>query len=116
MVGYWIVVFASGFCADMVGGACVDAWHTSAMEWTIYILVVTGLILIPVLAAWVAPAGRRWVAGVCGLVSTLPFLALYFSTGLFELTLPAVLAVVAAVVGIGLVWRTSANPHSNTGR
>ena len=102
----WAVTQADANCADMVGGACVEGWHTDAVEWSIYIGVVLTVLLMTVFCAWLAPAGKRVVAILVGALACVPFVAGYVMTGWADLVFPIGLALAAAIVGIVWIWRT----------
>ena len=92
-------------CENQVGGACVESWHTGVVEWSIYVGVVVTVLLVTLLSAWIAPMLKRSVSVVAALLCVLPLAAAYIVTGWAELGSPIFLAILAAVLGMALVWR-----------
>ena len=92
-------------CEYMVGGACVEGWHTGMIEWTIYISVLVALLLMTTLSAWIAPALKRPIAVLAGLLGVGVLSWGYFMTGWIQLLQPVFVAIVAAALGVLLVWR-----------
>lgn len=105
LISRWVVSSADNNCTDMVGGACVEGWHTDVVEWSIYLGLVAAILLMIVLCAWLAPTGKRIVAVVVGVLAIAPVLAGYVMTGWAELVPPVLVAVGSALIGNLFVWR-----------
>ena len=112
LVGYltvriarWSVTLADAQCQNMVGGACVESWHTGVVEWAIYIAIVVGLLVMLSLAVWVAPAVKRWVAVVLGVLAVGVLWAPFILTGWAALMGPALLGSLISILVMVWVWR-----------
>ena len=102
LAGRGVVTLADAHCVSdfMVGGACVEGWHTTAIELTIYggvLLAALGLTIVPAL---LAPALARWIS-VLGFVLLLTLFALaYYVTRGSEFLPPMALAALAGAAGM----------------
>lgn len=113
----WAVSLADRRCPieSMVGGACVEPWHTTAVEASIYtaiVLAVPGLVILPSL---IAPQLKRAVAVVAFLAAIAVVGAAYFMTAWADMLLPLVVTVISGGMGILWVWirsRRVLNGHS----
>ena len=104
----WFVNLADERCRDMVGGACVESWHTDVVEWSIYVGVVVAFLLMTILSAWVAPSLKRAVSIVVGVLGVLVLIVGRLMTGWDVMLLPVLVGAVSALVGIMIVWRRRA--------
>lgn len=84
----------------MIGGACVEPWHTGAVEGSIYVSVVVGALALALVPAMVAPGLKRTVAAAGCLLGVGAGLTLYLSTGWNELLVPLILAAAAGSLGV----------------
>jgi hypothetical protein len=105
----WAVSIVDRRCPveSMVGGACVEPWHTTAVEASIYtaiVLAVLGLVILPSL---IAPQLKRTVAVVAFLGAIAAAGAAYFMTAWAEMLLPLVVTVLSGGIGILWVWSRS---------
>lgn len=105
----WAVTMVDRHCpiGSMVGGACVEPWHTTAVEASIYtaiVLAVLGLVILPSL---IAPQLQRAVAVVAGLAAFAAAGAAYFMTAWADLLVPLVVTVMTGGVGVLWVWSRS---------
>ena len=105
MLASWAVSYADGSCDSMVGGSCVEAWHSSVVEWSVYLGIVVALLVATTLPARIAPALKRTTAIVAGVIGNAPLWFSYFATNWNDLLLPVILAGISALLGILLVWR-----------
>jgi len=105
----WVVTLADGRCESMVGGACVESWHTTVVEWATYLGIVVACLTAPFLTSKVAPVFKRTTAGIVGAAGSAPVWTGYIATGWGDLLLPACLALVSSLVSLGLVWRHQLN-------
>jgi cytochrome bd-type quinol oxidase subunit 2 len=96
---------AEARCAAMVGGSCVEGWHTDVVEWAIYLGLFVGVALIVVLSAWIAPAAKRAVAVIAALIGLAPAVAGYVLTGWPILLPPILLSAITAAACVAWVWR-----------
>ncbi|MEQ8858471.1 MAG: hypothetical protein RIC56_07485 [Pseudomonadales bacterium] len=101
----WAVSIVDGRCPvdRMVGGACVEPWHTGAVETAIYGGVAFGAFGLVLFPALVAPNLKRTVA-VVGLLLGIGGAAGFYLMTRWEVLL-APLAVAAASGALAL-WRT----------
>ncbi len=114
--GRWVVSLADQRCApkNLIGGACVEPWQTGTIEMVIYAGVVVmglGLTLLP---AVVAPALKRVVAVLGGLLALVPLGFIYFVFGWAELFAPMIAAALAGLCGIAWVWTRQNNKQKET--
>ncbi len=105
LLATWAVNVADGNCENMVGGACVEGWHTTVVEWATYIGIVVAFIMAPILSSKVAPTLERSTAVGVGILGNGPLWFGYIASGWGDLLLPACLAAGSAIIGIWLVWR-----------
>lgn len=103
-IARWATTQIDARCEAMVGGACVEGWHTGAVEGVIYLAVVVGVALIVLLSSWIAPAGRRAVALVAGLIAIAPGMAGYLMTRWGDLVAPILVSLAIAALCIAWVW------------
>ncbi len=101
----WAVTLADQSCTSMVGGTCVESWHSDAVEWAVYLGIILATLAIPLLSAWIAPSYKKAAALIMGLLGAMPLLAGYFMTNWQDLLLPSLLGIGFAILGISLVWR-----------
>lgn len=104
--GRWGVALADRRCPveSMVGGACVEPWHTSIVEAAIYIGAVAAAAGLVVLPAMVAPHFKRAV-GAFGLAALLGGSGYAYSvTGWVQLLWPCVVALPAGALALWWVW------------
>lgn len=111
----WAVSVAGQRCAaeSMVGGACVESWHTSMVEAAIYVgvvLVALGLVMVP---SMIAPGFKRAVAALGFLLTVGGIGTIYFLTAWAELLGP--LAVAAVMAAAALWWAWSGRRLANEG-
>ena len=105
LLATWAVSMADGSCENMVGGACVEGWHTTFVEWSTYLGIVLAFLAAPILTSKVAPALKRTTAIGAGILGNAPIWFGYIASGWGDLLLPACLAAISAIIGIWLVWR-----------
>jgi len=92
---------------SMIGGACVEPWHTGAVEAVIYGATGLGVLALVIVPAAVAPGLKRSIAGAGALVGTGAVGALYLLTT-WPVVLPLLaLAGAAAALGLWCTWRRS---------
>lgn len=102
----WSVLIVDGRCPahSMVGGSCVERWHTTAVEISIFAavaLAALGLVLLP---AAVAPGLKRAVAAVGFAIAAGVGGAAYFVTGWADMLVPFMIATTAGAAGLWRVW------------
>jgi hypothetical protein len=105
----WAVSLADRRCpvSSMVGGACVEPWHTSAVEAAIYAAVGLATLGIVVLPALIAPQLKRSVA-VVGFAAVLAMAAaVRFRFGWSGLLIPSLIALACGTVALIWTWRHS---------
>lgn len=115
IAGRWAVAIAAGRCApqNMVGGACVEPWHTSVVETVVYTGVVLAAAGIVVLPAAIAPEFKRTTGAVTFVLGVGGLLAVHVAAsnlmGWSELMLPLLLAAAtgAAALWWAFSWRVS---------
>lgn len=107
----WAVTVADQSCTSMVGGTCVESWHSDAVEWAVYLGIILATLAIPLLTAWIAPTYKKAAALLMGLLGAAPLLAGYLMTSWQDLLLPSLLGIGFALLGIYVVWRRG--PTSN---
>lgn len=105
LLAFGLVALADGRCVDMVGGACVEPWHTTAVEWAIAASVAAVLLLMPVAAGRIAPLGKRPVTIVAAVLGVALLGALAVRTGWGGLGTLTGVALVAALVGVTIALR-----------
>jgi len=113
--GRWAVTIADGRCPpeSMVGGACVEPWHTSVVETVIYAGVVLAAIGIVILPAVIAPNFKRTTAAVAFALGVGGLAAMHIAAsnvmGWSELIRPLFIAALAGAVSLWWVfsWRLS---------
>jgi hypothetical protein len=105
----WAVSMVDGRCptGSMVGGACVEPWHTSAVEASIYTAIVLAVLGFVILPSLIAPQLKRTVAVVAFLGATAVVGAAYFMTAWADMLLPLVVTVMSGGIGILLIWSRS---------
>ena len=111
LLGRWIVSLGDSRCTteNLIGGACVEAWQTGFVEAVIYAVAIVLVLAMTALPAAMAPALKRSVACICGLIVPILVIGAYLRFGWTDF-LPLVFVTTAsAVVGISLVffWRRS---------
>ena len=104
--GQWIVTLVDSGCGpeNMIGGACVEPWHTGAVENVIYIAVVIAALAITIIPATIAPDLKRTVAVFGALLLVGLTGSLYYFTRWPEFVFPSVIAALTAIVGIVWIW------------
>ena len=102
--GRWLVAMADSRCdpANMIGGACVESWQTGTVEIAIYTVIVFVTVLLILLPWLLAPALKRTVATISGLLLPLLIGAVYVRFGWADFLLPMLVA--AAVAASGIYW------------
>ena len=111
VLGYFAVNWLDGFCApeQFVAGSCVASWHASAIDMTIYgATFVLSLLLVMVPAA-IAPAGKKITSivafafwAVMLIAASILFSVLPGSMGIGWAVLVVPMVVAAVGGGIGL--------------
>jgi hypothetical protein len=106
IAGRWFVDMADSRCdpANMVGGACVEPWQTGTVEIAIYTVIVFVTLLLTLLPWLLAPALKRTVATVSGLLLPLTIGVVYVRFGWADFLLPMLVAAAVAVIGICWVF------------
>ena len=94
--------------ANMTGGACVESWHSGAIEWVIYVAVFIAAFLLVFLPAWIAPAGKRIVAVLAAVLVTAAPTSVWLGLGWTDFMLPSLIALVSSGLGGWWVWRREA--------
>ncbi|NBC23796.1 MAG: hypothetical protein GVY21_10005 [Gammaproteobacteria bacterium] len=113
MAGRGVVDLIDGRCPpqSMIGGACVEPWHTGAVEAVIYGATGLGVLALVIVPALVAPSLQRSVASAGALLGTGAVGAFYLLTT-WAVVLPLLaVAVAAAALGLWWAWRRS-NVHA----
>ncbi len=102
----WAVSLADRHCPidRMVGGACVEPWHTGVVEAAIYVAIAAGALGLALLPAMVAPNLKRTVAVAGCLLAVGAVLTLYLSTSWRVLLLPLLLAAAGSGLGVWWIW------------
>lgn len=112
----WAVSMADGRCppASMVGGSCVEPWHTTVVELAFYaatVLAAAGVVILP---AIVAPRLKRSVAVTAFVLAVGSAIAVhvaaYRGLGWSELLTPVI---VVAAIGAAAVWWVCARRSAN---
>ena len=114
--GRWVVSRADARCApeNLIGGACVEPWQTGTIEMVIYgavVLMGVGLTLLP---AALAPALKRSVAVLGGVLALVPLGFIYAVFGWAEVFAPMLVTALAGLAGIGWVWTRHNNNQKET--
>ena len=109
----WAVNIADNRCApeNMIGGACVESWHTGLVELAIYaglVLCALGLTLIP---AAIAPSFKRLVSIVGALLTIGSTITAYYFTRWPELIWPVAVATLVCTTSVLWVWSWR-KPHA----
>lgn len=106
VAGRWVVSLADARCAsgNMVGGACVEPWHTGVVEGVIYVGLILGAAGLVTLPALIAPALKRSMATLgfllgAGLVGTL-----YFMTRWSDFQMPLLVVLVSGGISVWWMW------------
>jgi len=89
---------------SMVGGACVEPWHTSAVEASIYLGVIVAALAVVILPAMIAPTFKRTVAVILFLTAVSVAAAPYMLTTWTELLRPLAAAVLSGAAALWWVW------------
>ncbi len=106
LLGYFIVNWFDRFCApeQFIAGSCVATWHASAIDVTIYGVTFVLSLLLVVVPAAIAPAGKK----ITSLVAFLLWVVMLGAASFLFSGLPgsmgigwAVLAVPMAIAAIG---------------
>lgn len=102
----WAVSMVDRQCpiGSMVGGACVEPWHTTAVEASIYTAIVPAVLGLVILPSLIAPQFKRTVAVAACLGAIAAAGAAYVMTAWADLLLPLVVTVMSGGVGILWVW------------
>ena len=110
ITGERIVSYLDDRCApaNMTGGACVESWHSGAIEWVIYVGVFIAAFLLVFLPAWIAPAGKRIVAALAAVLVTAAPTSVWLGLGWTDFMLPSLIALVSSGLGGWWVWRREA--------
>lgn len=106
--GEGVVRLLDGRCAPdaLVGGACVAPWHTTGIEWVVYVGLFVTVLAAVILPAQIAPAGRIVTAVLCAMVVAAIPLSIWIGAGWNDFRLISVEAILAAAAGVWLVRRT----------
>lgn len=89
---------------SMVGGSCVEPWHTSVVETTIYVaaaVCMAGLVILPAL---IAPQLQRTVAVLLFLAAVGCIAAAFVLTGWPDLLRPLLVAVPVGALALWWIW------------
>jgi len=109
--GRGTVTLIDGRCPpqSMVGGACVEPWHTGAVEAVIYTATGIGVLALAIVPALIAPSLKRSVAAAGALLGV-GAVAAFYAVTTWPVVLP-LLALAATAGGLGLwwTWRRSAS-------
>jgi hypothetical protein len=110
VAGAGVVRLMDARCAPdaMAGGACVAPWHTTAIEWVVYVGLFVSVVLAVFLSARVAPSARFPVAVIGGLLAAALPAAVWLGAGWSDFRLVTMEALVAAAVGAWPAWRRRA--------
>ncbi|MGI9327552.1 MAG: hypothetical protein ACR2PZ_20205 [Pseudomonadales bacterium] len=113
-LGQKVIGLADQRCAPehLIGGACVESWHTGTVELVIYIgclILAVGVTLLP---ASIAPAGKRLVASIGYLLLLGAFVTGYVFTRWPEFFTPAAVAAVAGALAVAWVFVRSRRDRS----
>jgi hypothetical protein len=102
----WSITIVDRSCpaASMAGGACVEPWHTTAVEASIYIGVGLAALGVVVLPSLIAPQLKRTISIVAFGAATGVTVAAYFRTGWADLLMLVAVAVVSGGIGLWWVW------------
>jgi len=100
-----VVAATEGGCDNMVGGTCVEGWHTTVVEWSTYIGLAVAFLTAPFLTSKIAPALKRTTAVSAGVLGNVPIWFGYFASGWGDLLLPACVAALSSIISIWLVCR-----------
>jgi len=95
-----------------VGGACVEPWHTTAVEVTIYTAFVVAALALVIVPSLVAPRLKRAVAMVMLLAGLGIPGTMYYFTSWAELLAPLAVAALAGAIALWWVWRRGASNES----
>ena len=90
---------------NLIGGACVESWHTGAVETGIYAAVILGGFLLATIPALLAPAYRRAVAVLILLLVFAGIAWANFTFGWGDIVLPSIVALAVTALGCLLIWR-----------
>ena len=63
-----VVAATEGGCENIVGGTCVEGWHTTVVEWSTYVGIAVAFLTAPFLTSKVAPALKRTTAVSAGVL------------------------------------------------
>ena len=105
--GQWLVVQFDGSCGEgnVIGGSCVETWHTRAVEIGIYAAVVLGAIGLSIIPAWIAPTLKRSLAVLILVLFSVALLAPYIMLGWADLVLPSLVGILVMIVGTLITMR-----------
>ncbi len=90
---------------NLIGGACVESWHTNAVETGIYAALVFGAFCLTTIPALIAPAWRRFVTTLLLLLVVVGAVGIHFRFGWSDFVLPLCVAVLVAALGCWTIWR-----------
>ena len=104
-----IVNLADTRCAaeNMMGGACVEPWHTGFVELTIYFGIIFAAFTLSLIPSAIAPAFKRTVAVIAGVLPAAGLGTFYYFTQWPQLILPMIVAVTGSTLCITWVWSRS---------
>lgn len=85
---------------NMTGGACVESWHSGAIEWVIYVVLFISAFLLVFLPAWVAPSGKRVVAVLAAVLVTAAPTSLWLGLGWSDFMPPSLIVLVSSILGV----------------
>ncbi len=114
VLGYFIVEWFDRFCApqQFIAGSCVATWHASAIDMTIYGVIFVLSLLLVIVPAAIAPAGKKitsvvafvfWAVMLGGASFLFSILPGSMGIGWAVLTAPIVIGAVGGGVGLLIV-------------
>jgi hypothetical protein len=89
---------------SMVGGACVEPWHTTAVEAAIYTGLVVAVLALVILPAMLAPQYKRAVAVVLFVAAVSVTAAAWIMTTWAEMMMLVAVTVLTGGIALGWVW------------
>jgi hypothetical protein len=94
--------------ANMTGGACVESWHSAAIEWVIYVELFIAAFVLVFLSAWIAPSAKRIIAILAAVLVTAAPTSLWLGLGWTDFMLPSLIVLVSSALGGLWIWRREA--------
>jgi uncharacterized membrane protein YjgN (DUF898 family) len=114
LTGAWVserlVRVLDGYCSPeaQVGGACVESWHTTGIEWVVGVGIFVTVLAAILLPSHVAPRGPRVVAVVAALLLVAVPIVAWLGLRWSDFLVPATIALLAAMAGVWRVWKREA--------